>query len=533
MTDSPPENIPWRHLHVSAIFLRTDILVVIALFAIAVPVLVVIGPETVYTKYPTQTTAIANAIFLAFFLVLFGAIHRAFHVYAFLQDSVVIRKGLVRRETRVIPFERLHNVDSNQSMPQRMYKTATLVLHTAGSDIVEAKLDGVPLKQILQLEDLLKNYHRAHETDSPLIKEPEIEHAGSQETQDAKPLVRMSTMDCIRVFLIRNQMTTIIFLLIAFAISNHGLLGDWVKTWLLPLSITDFVALNVVTSPIPWIDLSIRANADWIALTNWLVQVVLPIVAALLIASMVICLTFYQNFALLVEEDKLDARSGSIIRSRKRTPLSRIQLVQVESNIRSRLMGRESVRFSSSAGISGSPIFSPLGTWLAPLVEPTKTLPILEQVLPLEDLSSASWEIIDAKRAWPRMLKKHCVYLVPIGLILASFNVWLLLLFIPLVAWLVYVCKRSAASITFTLLEEAISYKSGWVKRTWTTRAYSKLQSIDVTQNPFDRRHGTATLVLHSAHNSGRSRIRFIKKERADALAKCLYDRSVTRDFEW
>ena len=508
-----------------------ETLFAIGLIIVAIPFVVVVGFEDLFTVHESKVSMFGRVFFTAVAFVVFRSINRRFRLFSLADDSIVVRTGILQKKTTVIPFDRLHNIDTTQSLLQRPFNTSTATLRTAGGAGEEAKLEGVRQSDVVEMRTLLAEYRKitTDEADSE-----ELDATTSEEDEtELNALSSLSTLDCIKLVFIRSNVIAFMAVLFGFSMQYLGGLENLIGDWIVPLDIRDYLTVEVLTSPVPWLDISLNPEADWSNVALWIGQLVIPVLLIFVLISIVYVISIYKGFRLTHDEEMFDAQCGSVVRSRKRTPKTRVQMVQVESTLRTRIFGRESIRFGTSAHESDSMGAAPLGTWLVPLIKPEETNHVIEQAVPLADLSEANWETINAKRAWPRILKKHMIYIVPLTLALTLFSVWLLLAAIPMVAWATYSSKRTARSIRFSLLENSVTYRQGWIKRLWTTRAYSKLQGVAVVQNPFDQKHGTASLLMRSARNDGKSEIPFIEVGRAHELAAKLHEASAVYDFEW
>jgi len=81
--------------------------------------------------------------------------------------------------------------------------------------------------------------------------------------------------------------------------------------------------------------------------------------------------------------------------------------------------------------------------------------------------------------------------------------------------------RRLAAAAGYAITDRAVAVRSGWLNRTWALAEITKLQTLRLSQSPFDRRLGMATLVFDTAGASssdGVLRIRFLPYDEARDL---------------
>lgn len=83
--------------------------------------------------------------------------------YIFTTERVVLQHGVLRRERRDIPLQRVNDHTMNQSLLERMLGTGTLVIESAG-ERGQSLLRHVPKVQRVQtlLYELVDTYHDKH-----------------------------------------------------------------------------------------------------------------------------------------------------------------------------------------------------------------------------------------------------------------------------------------------------------------------------------------------------------------------------------
>ncbi|VVB57527.1 Bacterial PH domain protein [uncultured archaeon] len=110
----------------------------------------------------------------AFFLLLFEALFIAAPVYAYHhieymsftyemgEKEFIVRQGVFTRETTVIPYERIQNVNTRRTLLERFLGLATLEIDTAGSNpnMAEGVLPGVSNKDAL-IREMMDRVERA------------------------------------------------------------------------------------------------------------------------------------------------------------------------------------------------------------------------------------------------------------------------------------------------------------------------------------------------------------------------------------
>ena len=94
----------------------------------------------------------------------------------------------------------------------------------------------------------------------------------------------------------------------------------------------------------------------------------------------------------------------------------------------------------------------------------------------------------------------------------------LALLWLP---WSAYKARQRAGRAAYACSDELVAVRGGWWTRHWRFAELDKLQALQLTRSPLDRRCGTATLWLDTAGAGALApplRIRFLPEAEAQAL---------------
>lgn len=541
MTERQQDIVGWRHVHVSSILLNPSCYWVIGAGFVYLALSFLPQLEAFIPGALDRDTLIEwlpRGCLLFGFLTIVEGVRRHFKVYAVLEDRLMIRTGIVQKKEQSIPFERLHNIDTTQSIPQRLFNTYTVHLQTSSGSEAEAVLDGLKIEVVDELRRALASY------------EPnETEQVGAQEVVnmteiDANDgvLHQMTTLECVMLAFIRRSgiafATTVVVLLLPLRFID--LPDSWELQYVLERLTQDYVIVSDTPGYFPSVQIVLRPDSDWMAVLMFAAVLIVLFVLLMTLVKLAINIALYHGFKLTHEGSEITASAGLLVNSRKKTPLHRVQLVQVISTIRSRLFSRASIRWNTSAAgeMEGS-LVAPLASWLVPLLEPNRVPCVLDAIFPNIDLRVAKWEGINTSRAWSRRIKSRLVYvLIATGLMMV-FSPWFVLMAMPLTALTAMLSKLYVESVKFAILADAVVFERGPWRRSKTIIPFDKIQGIEINQTLLDRRHGMATLVIDCAARSGglfgnlASTIPYVNTERARALAETLLQQSASRRFDW
>ncbi len=117
---------------------------------------------------------------------------------------------------------------------------------------------------------------------------------------------------------------------------------------------------------------------------------------------------------------------------------------------------------------------------------------------------------------------------------LAGGGAWIawLALIGPLAGWTHLGVRR----LGWDLDAEGVFARKGWWERTWTAAAVGKVQVVDMTTNPFDRRYGMARLradTAGGAASSVRIEVPYLSGEVARSIFERLAEVAGRRRFRW
>ena len=531
-----PNSANWQRLHPTFLLRPSLVWGPVVTF---VP-LFFFGLEKSVSEMPMDMIIRTLAVMLAIGLVGFFALAISQYLriqYVFLRDRIVIRTGIFDLVDRVIRFDRLHGIDTRRSPLQRLWGTTTLSFQTSSGVMAEGTLNGVKLEVVEELRSLIDEFQRTDhytiDADSNLAAQPH-EYDASKD-----PLVRMTVVDCFKLAFIRTEAATLMSGVALFLVNRYDQLRLFLGIEVPTFDPGQIFHFTVREGLVPWINVSLQQHVDPSELSIWFGSIVFAFFLLIGVFAVVFSLLLYYRFKLVVFNEVAKAEAGLYFRSTQNTPLHRIQATKVLSTIRSRLIGVESIRFSTSGADGGqSSFFTPLTKWLVPILPPIRVPEILTHAIPNVDFGAATWQAIDVKTVWRRRLNLHLVYILPTTLVFLLTSVWLLILSGAMFVWSVYVCRLFAMNLRYQVLDNAIMLKTGSWRRTWTTVPFEKIQNVTVLQTVFDRRFDMARVCVDAASTEFSFRryamqIPYLDLANAQAIRRRLVTESRMREFEW
>ena len=396
------------------------------------------------------------------------------------EEGLQIRSGLFQRTVRRIPFDRIQNVSLQRSILHRLFGVAEVKIESAGGTQAEAQMRVLRLDDAVALEALIKEQGQESRPDEAV------------QSQSETRLLRLALPEVVRIGLISNKGMVVV----AAAIGLVYQMGDGVRRLIGEIYSQ---ILGVIRTSIGVAEL----NGD-----NWpqvllgaLILIALAVIV-LRIFSVLLAITQFYDFQLIQRGRRLIVERGLFTRLRGSLPSKRIQAFSLRETLLHRWFKRQSLRVDRTSldqAQDGKSIRE-----IVPIATPDYMQSLIARLLPVGAWPSADWHKLHP-RAWRRLFTRPSMIVVAATAIIhIFFNEWftvfgepifapLLLLLVPILYLRARIWAKHAA---YTMNDSIIGVRTGWLDRNWRIAEVRKIQAVRITQSPFDRRHGMATLWL-------------------------------------
>ncbi len=449
--------------------------------------------------------------------------------YGVSDDALLVRSGVLRRQSRIIPFSRIQTVNVQQKALQRVFGVAELRVETAtqGSE-AEAVLsvlrwrDAQALREQLVAARLsaiaprmaaarapLSNTHNAHSPDahSPDAHSPDAHSPDAHspdapshaEAPHAAPTPELIAAIDVEELMVAGGTSNNIGVLLALLISGCERFGSsFIEGLLLPGGLgTPMNALSLAMSNTWAIALLVLVGVIPILFASWLVSVAGSVVR-------------YYGFTLERVGRDLRRRHGLFSRVEASVPMARAQALRFKQSLLRRPFGRGELLLVSAGSVATRENTSGGQQHLMPILRVEKVAELVSVVFPDADVS----EVLAAhttesvwQRASPVSWLRNALSLsLQLGILLGVLVMWLgeswwsAAWLFPLV-WLLACARWRARGLT--LVPGYVLVRQGGISRTTIIMPESKLQLIEVQQGPLQRMFGLATLHLTTAGQGG------------------------------
>ena len=233
--------------------------------------------------------------------------------YGVIGSDLVIRAGILNRNTRTIPLARIRNVSLHRNVLHRLFGVAEVRLESAGGTTAEAHMRVLSLPAAAALERLVQ-----------------VGHGQGAADADAAPaaadlLLALPTGELVRLGVISNR--GIVVVGAALAALSQTLPGD-PERWIRPLGRGLFGQANMLQ--MGWLGTALAALA-----------LLLAALLVLRLLSVALAIVQFHGFTLRERDGTLGVESGLLTRVRAHAPVRKIQFWSVSESLLHRLFHEE------------------------------------------------------------------------------------------------------------------------------------------------------------------------------------------------
>lgn len=387
-------------------------------------------------------------------------------------DRVVIRSGIVFRQNRTIPVDRVQNLHLKSGLLHRFFHVVEVVVETAGTGEAEASLSVISEARAASFRSEILGGRREP------TSEPATEHGD---------LVRRSTL---RELFIAGATENRVGLLMAAAWGVFELGED----------VVDEDAMG------EWVEQLVPSGA--VAATIVVIMLIVGVILFGWIASILWTLVTYHGFTLRRSGEDLRKTHGLLTRFESTIPVSRIQTVRLEASVPRRWLHVLQVRAETAGTRSDEQQGGT--TVLAPLLPRAEMDAFCRVVYPDADLESAHLD-----RVHPRAQRRGFIRLmlpgaVGVGALLVAGHWWAWMLGVPWVLFAYLLARARYRILGYGVMGRFLLARAGvWTRKLWIV-PQEKVQAVRVQQSPLQRLLGLATLQLATAGGGSLSHVRIV-----------------------
>lgn len=240
--------------------------------------------------------------------------------YRITPKQIVIQKGVLRRQNRSIPIERIQNIQIQQNLLARIVGIAKVTIETAGSSATEGSLEYVSLPDAHEIRQVVRAFQHRTANGTRAAEADATEEAETD--SDALPSEPLFSMALPRVLLSGAFRFSLLYIALIF-------------------SVVQFVDPELIVQRV------LRSQGQIEEMTNTMaVHPALAILGTTLVAvffgwisGVAVHLTRYYGFSLCLDGDKLRKRHGLFTVTEGTIPLGKVQALILRTNPLMRAFG--------------------------------------------------------------------------------------------------------------------------------------------------------------------------------------------------
>jgi putative membrane protein len=460
------------------------------------------------------------------------------------ETELVIRSGVIRRNERHIPYNRIQSIDSRRNAFHQLFGVAEVIIQTAGGDEPEAKLSVLPADAVDEIrvrvfrrrsaamasrtagegapgsaEPQAANYPEAGGT---LTLSSAAELPADVEEKPRETLLRLRTPQLLRYGFIENRGMFIVLAATGLAFEFgplQGMLENALNAEFEERGPFRAFLANVAEGsaiPLPMIVFGAAA--------------VLALLIIVRLLSVLWAAVRMHDFTVTRIGDDLRVEYGLLTRVAGTIPMRRIQSVTVRETLAHRLFGCATVDVSTAGGgrkEEGRDVHEPLVP-VIPLAQVPQFLHTLWRDL---DLAPAEWRPLHP-RAHVRIFRASLIGATVYSLLLfLVLRWWVVPVFLLMCAWSYLSARKKAAHRRWTIHAGVFAVRGGWLRRSTIISWLNKIQVVQLRESLFDRRHGMADISADTGGDT--SSVSYLPREGAREVLNELTEAAARTRFRW
>lgn len=385
-------------------------------------------------------------------------------------ERILVRQGVINRKQLSLPFERVQAVHLREPLYLRPFGLVDARLESAGSTAQEVRLPGIPLRiaEALRGRVLAERGQAASSTPSDPVAAP---------VDAPPPLIRLSVGDLVRHGLASPQALILLGAIFGLA----GSLGQM------------DTLMRQVANAIE----TLADRAGGLGAAGVIVLLNLGVVLVSVLISVLLTVLQYYGFRLIRTADGYEMQHGLLEKQSRSLKAAKIQCLKLAQFPAERLLRR----WRAIVVQAGERKWASSTAQLPGLSGRARDL-FLADVYPGVALDRIAWHRVD--RGYIGILALRWTALLGFGLlaVIWPIGVWALAgLALLLPIWLL--CRRAWAARRHAMVFDTETpmglARKGLFAPTILCFPLYKVQTVALTQNPLQRRRGTASLTLKLA----------------------------------
>jgi putative membrane protein len=390
-----------------------------------------------------------------------------FTVYSLDAQKMVIKTGLVYRQTRTIPLERIQNVELSRGVLHQMLDLADLKIETAGGTQAEAQLSALSVAEAKRLKEFLQ---RARPVD-----------ARAEGLAPHRTIYAATNKD---LFIMGATENRILFIIAAIGAPFYFAQQFGREDLLEQMGRSAVENARGLGESLPYVALYVSIA---VLVFGWL-------------ASIVSTAVRYNGFVLRSVEDQFERKYGLFTTVESIVPLPRIQTLCIEAPFIRRLMGYCTIHAGLAGSVQAQNQQQTATSILCMLVRRTDAAGYVRRVFPHLDLNAVEWKPVSRiaiRRGAFGMALPLLLILAAIAIIQKQPSIWFGA--VPIIAVSAWYGLARYRAMGYAVTDGFFLTRSGILYHKIHIAPHGKLQWLAVDQNPIQRRYKIADVSVGTA----------------------------------
>ncbi len=268
-------------------------------------------PPLLLILIPTLQNPSSENVFSIVLTVLYGVVALPAIVLQYMRFSyritpkqIVIQKGVIKRQNRSIPIERVQNVQIERNLVARLLGVAKVRIETAGSSATEGSLEYVSLDGAREIRQAVRSFQPGSAADD--------DPTGEAEASAKEPLLSMGLSHVLLSGAFRFSLLYIALMFSVLELVNPEVI---IQRVLRSQGRIDQITSTMAANPV----LTALGTVVAAGILGW-------------VSGIVIHLTRYYSFQLWLDGDKLRKRHGLFTVTEGTIPLKKVQSLILRTN---------------------------------------------------------------------------------------------------------------------------------------------------------------------------------------------------------
>ena len=436
--------------------------------------------------------------------------HRRFR-FLIADDAIRVRKGLFEIKELKVRFERVQNVAFSQPLYLKPLGLTRVNLETPGAAQTEVELPGIPNDEALALRDRVAGAHRGDIVSGP-VSGSNVDHAAAAPSSDARSAIFAPGFGDLFRYGMTSSQLWIVLGVVGGPLAER--VGDRVEESVAWLESSGVIGVGDMSS------------APWIAVGLVLGLIVVFIALGLIVSGLIAWVRFH-GYRLTGDAERLQAVYGLLDKREKSLKRSKLHSLELVQTAFGRLLGRWHAVGHQAALDAMNPMNQDK-RFLVPGI-PSARLEGVASELAGRGWAPPAFRGIDPRFRrilWQRVVLLPALVLLTVDLALIDGRHWTSLSLAAVALLLAVLIHFRWKRWGVYIGEHGLQVREGLVGTKIILFEDARCQQVKVTQSPYQRRHGLATLVIRLPH--GEKTVPYLPEPLAAELANRLLYRIET-----